>query len=1176
MSNLGQGVTAVVGGIIGFIGSGGNPLGFAYGFNLGLLAGTALFPTQLPPVFGPRLEDLQTTTAQLGTPVPITWGTIAVPGTVMWLDCPREVSSTEEVGGKGGGSEQEVTTYSYFQSIALGLCEGPIDGVLRIWENGELKYDIRAQQEDETITQYNDRIESSAEYATGFTLYVGTETQEADPTIEAVQGTGNVPAFRGLAYIVYPNRQLRDDQARRHPQFKFEVYRGQLTDPAITLPTLLDGDLTSFSSGELITDWNNDRFFTLDETGAGDTNGIRSHTISTNTEVLQRSFNDLIGEDPSAVWSGCVGPDGDLYLPIETGNSDINIYHFDGETLDLISQGPDPGFSGQWAYSMGIRAEGAGRTEDYLFAASFVSGIFSVYQITGTVISPALNFQLDTSRGHAFVCGYHSDVTGAAGFEGSDTWAYGIATDESSSGTNTGIDFYQLKIEIPPLEIPPLATEISLELLVTVAPADIDETWTRIQELNSVVFDQEDETIILFVRGGRATLGDSNDYLVKIDPSTGDVVWKIPDLWLINSGSNMHSRVGLNRFAFPSSSILVPKMYIVDTGEGTYEEQDWDALLPDDLVTSGVSMYDYVTNCLLTYVASTGPVRACLGLVEPSPVSLATIVSEVSEKCQLTAEDISVADLEDKYVHGYAVGRTMPGRQAIEVLRPIGPFDAVESEGVLKFPVRGGAIVATLSASELGVHESGGEPPPAITTRKVQDVELPQQIRVHYTAHTRDYEPGEQLSAVRLNTDSVNVVDLDVPVALLDDDQAAQIAEMVWDDAWKSRWAHQIALDVSRLELDPADPIIVPVDGRAQRMRIVSIDDSGGLLRRMDLVRDDDGSYVSYAVADAPQRPSGGITILSATELVLLDLPPLRDEDDNAGIYAAVYRSTSGRTWNGAIIFRSSDSGATWSQLVAVANEATVGTLSEALATGISTTWDNANEIEVTLASGSLESRSEEDVLGGANAAAIGEDGRWEIVQFTTAEQVSSTRWRLSGLLRGRRATEHHIGTSEAGDTFVLLSGNGIVRLPLQSSEIGVSRLYRPVSIGTTFSSSDQQEFTGEGEALETFSPVHITGERDDDGNLTITWTRRGRIGQELRSGADIPLSEETEEYEVDILEPGSPDTVSRTLEVTTTTATYTAAQQITDSGSLRSSVRVRVYQLSATVGRGTPGEATI
>jgi hypothetical protein len=41
--------------------------------------------------------------------------------------------------------------------------------------------------------------------------------------MEAALGVGNVPAWRGLAYIVYPRRELRDDQARRQPNFRFEI-----------------------------------------------------------------------------------------------------------------------------------------------------------------------------------------------------------------------------------------------------------------------------------------------------------------------------------------------------------------------------------------------------------------------------------------------------------------------------------------------------------------------------------------------------------------------------------------------------------------------------------------------------------------------------------------------------------------------------------------------------------------------------------------------------------------------------------------------------------------------------------------------------------------------------------------------------------------------------------------
>lgn len=71
----------------------------------------------------------------------------------------------------------------------------------------------------------------------------------------------------------------------------------------------------------------------------------------------------------------------------------------------------------------------------------------------------------------------------------------------------------------------------------------------------------------------------------------------------------------------------------------------------------------------------------------------------------------------------------------------------------------------------------------------------------------------------------------------------------------------------------------------------------------------------------------------------------------------------------------------------------------------------------------------------------------------------------------------------------------------------------------------------------------------------------------------DIPLGEESERYEVEILD-GS--TVVRTIATTSPTASYSAAEQTTDFGSPQSSMSVKVYQLSAVVGRGYAASASI
>ena len=97
-----------------------------------------------------------------------------------------------------------------------------------------------------------------------------------------------------------------------------------------------------------------------------------------------------------------------------------------------------------------------------------------------------------------------------------------------------------------------------------------------------------------------------------------------------------------------------------------------------------------------------------------------------------------------------------------------------------------------------------------------------------------------------------------------------------------------------------------------------------------------------------------------------------------------------------------------------------------------------------------------------------------------------------------------------------------------------------------------------------------MLGDGSDDSDRD--WIRRTRIGGDSWGITDVPLGEEQEAYEVDIM---SGNTVKRTLTSTAPTLTYSAADQTTDFGSPPSSLTIRVHQLSEIFGRGTPKEVT-
>jgi len=85
---------------------------------------------------------------------------------------------------------------------------------------------------------------------------------------------------------------------------------------------------------------------------------------------------------------------------------------------------------------------------------------------------------------------------------------------------------------------------------------------------------------------------------------------------------------------------------------------------------------------------------------------------------------------------------------------------------------------------------------------------------------------------------------------------------------------------------------------------------------------------------------------------------------------------------------------------------------------------------------------------------------------------------------------------------------------------------------------------------------------------------RRTRIGGDWQDRVDVPLGEENEAYEVDIYDGVTP--VHSFTGLSSPALTYSAAQQVSDFGSVQSSVTVRVYQLSAVMGRGYAAIATV
>lgn len=205
--------------------------GAQLGWAAGMLAGQMLFSEQHS-TYGARVSDLQVSAGAIGMHIPVVHGAARVVGGVIW-STPLIESLSSSSSGKGGGGTH--TTYSYSASFAVLVSKGPIQAITKIWADGKKIRDVGPG------STTKEREDAKTD---GIEIYLGTETQIPNSTIEADQGVGKTPAYLGLVYVVFTDHSLTP-YGNRRPNLEFEVVESA---PQITInstsnidPVAVDG-----------------------------------------------------------------------------------------------------------------------------------------------------------------------------------------------------------------------------------------------------------------------------------------------------------------------------------------------------------------------------------------------------------------------------------------------------------------------------------------------------------------------------------------------------------------------------------------------------------------------------------------------------------------------------------------------------------------------------------------------------------------------------------------------------------------------------------------------------------------------------------------------------------------------------------------------------------------------
>ncbi len=1041
-------------------------LGFSAsaGWLVGSLIGGLLFQKKGPNTQGPRLTDLTVQSATEGAPIPIVYGRMRIAGNMIWTGGIVEVKTKKKQGGKGMGGSSTHTTYTYHASFAIGLCEGPIQGVRKIWADGKLIYANAADSSAATLY-------GSKKKMANITIYTGSETQTADPIIAAAVGAGNCPAFRGLAYIVFDRLQLADF-GNRIPNLTVEVVtgaEGTYLWRVNTWPTTFDTDSTEFINGIIR------RVYYTNTTGSFQQRRVRDNDLAGN---LLRDT---------------------LYRAVEQGSGTAQIARAARHKVRIA----------QYAKSAQNNPEAYQWMVDDTVVENWVT--MGTFGDTNTPYDP--NRPPVYHGGYIFVTPSNLDASQIDRRAANGVARFVVNPSLTTAGQpDKFVNLAEMGLCTPRGNTSYVVRRISV--------TDEGTLLFNIHTDNIITFHIVEFDINLnFIKG----------YTVQ---NYSDVAWLIRNGRFLVTGSG--STDGYNdlrlleeqspgvytQVAFRSNFIggSPPDVLLHSLGNGLF------------LSRNGVwSIYPPIT---------------------PGALTVGDIVADISNRCGLSSGLFDTTPL-NQSIDGYVISQPMTGRSAIEPLMQAFFFDGVESDFVVKFIKRPGTIVATIEEGDLGAGIDRAAPED-IKRRRMQELELPVEIRISYLDIGNDFQPGLQ-SARRLITDSRHTVDIQFAIAM-SSAKAAQIADITLRNLWAERDTYEFHLTREFVQLDPADLVNLP-DGNVLRLASVEYTDPG--LVKVAGLRDVSNAYTSIAVGNStsheyPQE----VAIVGPTQLEFLDIAPLREEDSIAGFYIAAYGPLAG--WRGAEIVRSDDNGATYGEFDIITTESTIGYATTSLAAPqVWGMFDLSTGVTISISTpgATLSSISDDALLAGGNPALIGN----EIIQFGEATLVSPGVYRLSRLLRGLLGSEAHMTSHAIGDRFVLLDSN--IRFMADGlANINVSKIYKAITFGLALDEVDTEAFTHTGKSLMNPAPLNTGASMNTIGGWVFTWVRRNRTSWWFSAGA-MPLVDNEEQYRIRIYD--TLGNLKNTYTTTSQTFTYTRAQQIADFGYPIFSFEARIAQIS-------------
>lgn len=1120
-----------------------------------------LFPSE-----GPRLGDLRVSASTYGNMISEVYGTCRVGGNMIWNNPIREQKKKKRQ-GKGGSFYNE---YTYYCDFAMGYCKGPLTNFRRLWADGKLIYDATGASEAFSTGEYRMR------------RYLGTEEQLPDSLIMASKGADNTPGYRGLAYIVFDNMPLKD-WGNRIPQMAAEVFAPageveQTPAPVFTYTELPESGLDSWVDGWNDYDNGYRYLYSNASNGTGKSalsrvridDGVTDRVVFademgfplTSDQQSHREISRFLG----------VGLDGRLLVSFGSVSNASPIGWLDPTTMTLA------GYVGRAAiFPSGINDPPINLDHPQIGAVPAAAaldersmaflGNFGVLYFIDMEKSQVVGRQAVSNGWGIFADG----IANAYHVLTKKTGGCTLTTYGSGGGPGGSV------ITLNAAEVKPGATQIIYR---------------------GATLDESSPGLVLFAQ----VLPSGADFAAKFSFETNTIAWITP-LKYPPPQTISNSRLTNGEISWFSSD----RLFALNTSTGEWIDRDADGysdieddydqndgsegiFIPDHVqfgstITQG---YDSVRNVI---VGLTAKMQA--NIATSGSVSLGSIVGAILRMGSLTSKNYDLTAINGIRVRGYGWASATDVKSIIDELKRLYLFDLVETGGKLVARLRSansiGSVNFTIPQNVLG--SSSDDAMDYWKETRLSEADLPERVTLAYMNIDDDFETSTA-SSIRVSNPiptmfSRQQVQLQINLVATPT-EAKDIVHNVLYSQWLERTKHETRLPWAYLDMDPSDTFkTVMNDGRSYYDRVHMTEVGANYAIEIEAYGQDSGAYDAETVADG-----GGagridrVTLAKPGVPFVLNTPLLRDTDDTAGAFSLYYtalgQSAVGQ-FNGATMFRSvnsldydelyaEDTEVEWGSVVGIVPPPEYGF--EAL------DWKTQITIRPNVKWFDISSITDDELWAGANMVVVGD----EVLQFRDAVENTDGTWTISNLLRGRRGTEYACNLHRRNERFVFLDTLTIATQGEVSSAKNATRYFKAVTPGRSLNATAPIKLAYQPRDLMPYAPAQLRRIIEPNGDMTLTWERRTRLGGNMVDGTgEVPLSETEERYELYLLKglkvdpstsdlPASPEDTLRVVNLTSPSFTYTTAMQAEDGHVTDVDTLVMVvYQISGVVGRGFP-----